>query len=92
MYLDSQKECLLVEDARRNFFRNVKAFRSKERPRAFDPMELYPGKSEGEVATELALYFNRISAEFSPLEPSEIPRMHSRRLPVLQPYLPHTHG
>ena len=63
VYLESQKECLLVDDARRNFFRNVKAFKSKDRPSAFDPMELYPGKSEAEVAGELASYFNRISCD-----------------------------
>ena len=41
VYLDSQKECLLVEDATRNFFRNVKAFKTKDRPKAFDPMSLF---------------------------------------------------
>ena len=85
-YLDSQRQCLLVEDARRNFFRNVKAFQAKERPKAFDPMDLFPGKNEEEVAAELAAYFNRISAEFNPLEPSDIPRTHSRPLPTLRPY------
>ena len=86
VYLESQKDCLLVEDAMRNFFRNVKAFKSKERPKAFDPLELFPGSSEEEVAEELAGYFNRISSEFQPLEPTDIPRTHSRKLPVLMPY------
>lgn len=85
-YLDSQRECLLVEDASRNFFRNVKAFQAKERPKAFNSMDLFPGKEEAEVAAELAAYFNWISAEFSPLEPSDIPRTRSRKLPVLRPY------
>ena len=75
-YLESQKKGLLVEDAARNFFRNVKAFQSKERPKPFDVRELFPGKSDPEVAEELAEYFNRISHEFSPLEPSEILRTH----------------
>ena len=66
--------------------RNVKAFQSKERPKAFDPMDLFPGKSEGQVADKLAGYFNRISSEFSPLEPCQIPRTHSRKLPVLLPF------
>ena len=86
IYLDSQKECLLVEDATRNFFRNVKAFKTKDRPKAFDPMSLFPGKTEAEVASELAGFFNRISSEFQPLEPHEIPRTHHRALPTLQPY------
>ena len=85
-YLGSQKDCLLVDDARRNFFRNVKAFRSKERPRAFDPRALFPEKTEAEVAAELAGFFNKISSEFLPLEPEDIPRTHHRELPVLQPY------
>ena len=75
-----------MEDARRNFFRNVKAFQAKERPKAFDPMDLFPGESEGQVADNLAKYFNRISCEFDPLEPADIPRTHSRKLPVLLPY------
>ena len=86
IYLQSQKDCLLVDDTRRNFFRNVKAFQSKECPKSFVPMSLFPGRSEVEVAGELATYFNRISAEFQPLEPSDIPRTHDRDLPVLLPY------
>ena len=31
-YLQSQRDVLLVDDARRNYFRNVKAFKSKDRP------------------------------------------------------------
>ena len=85
-YLDSQRNCLLVEDARRNFFRNVKSFQAKERPKDFDPLELFPGKSPKEAAEALAAYFNRISAEFQPLEPADIPRTHHRTLPVLEPY------
>ena len=85
-YLQSQRDCLLVDDARRNFFRNVKAFQSKERPKSFDPMDLFPGKSEEFVTRELAQYFNRISSEFQPLEPSEIPRTFHRVLPTLLPY------
>ena len=85
-YLQSQRSVLLVEDARRNFFRNVKAFQSRERPKPFDVRSLFPGKSDTEVADSLASFFNRISREFDPLEPSDIPRTHDRRLPVLEPY------
>ena len=46
----------------------------KERPKSFDPMDLFPGKNEEEVAVELAAYSNRISSEFSPLKPSDISR------------------
>ena len=85
-YLESQKDGLLVEDARRNFFKNIKAFQSKDRPKAFNPLSFFPGKTEEEAAQEIATYFNRISAEFQPLEPSEIPRTHHRTLSELLPY------
>ena len=39
-----------------------------------------------EVANEVASYFNRISAKFDPLEPSDISRTYHRKLPVLLPY------
>ena len=34
----------------------------------------------------MAEYFNRISHEFQPLEPSDIPSTYARRLPLLQPW------
>ena len=85
-YLESQKEGLLVQDAARNFFRNVRAFQSNEKPKQFDVRVLFPGKNDAFVADQLASYFNRISHEFVPLEPSDIPRTHQRELPVLEPY------
>ena len=85
-YLQSQRDCLLVEDARRNFFRNVKAFQAKERPRQFDVRSLFPGKSDAQVADSLAAFFNRISQEFQPLEPKDIPRTHDRDIPMLHPF------
>ena len=54
--------------------------------RGLDPMSLFPGKSEANVAAELATYFNCISTEWQPLEPGDIPRTHSRALPVLLPF------
>ena len=85
-YLESQKQGLLVEDAARNFFRNVKAFQAKERPQQFDVRSLYPGLADQDVADELSRYFNRISSEFSPIESCQIPRTHDRALPRLEPY------
>ena len=86
-YLESQRNVLLVDDARRNYFRNVKAFKSKDRPRPFDVRSIFPGKSDAEVADALAIYFNRISSEFEPLEPADIPRTYSRNLPKLAPFM-----
>ena len=53
-YLQSQRNALLVDDARRNFFRYVKAYQSAERPKQFDPRSLFPGKSDKETAEGLA--------------------------------------
>lgn len=86
IYIQSQRDVLLVEDARRNFFRNVKAFQSRERPRSFDVRALFAGKSDNEVVDSLASFFNRISQEFYPLEPCDIPRTHDRQLRLLEPY------
>ena len=42
-YLQSQRKVLLVDDSPCNFFRNIKAFKSKDRPRPFDVCQLFPG-------------------------------------------------
>ena len=57
-YLQSQRDVLLVDDARRNYFRNVKAFKTKDRPVPFDARSLFPvGRTGKEVAEELAVFF-----------------------------------
>ena len=43
LFVDRQKEVLTAADASRAFFRNVKAFDSKEKPRVFDVRDLFPG-------------------------------------------------
>ena len=75
---------LLDKDGERHFFKNVKNYQSKDRPVPFDVRSLYPGRSDLEVASELASHFNEISHEFSPLEPCQVPRTFSEPLPVLQ--------
>ena len=77
---------LLVDDARRNFFRNVKALQTRDRPKPFNVRSLFPGRTDEEVAESLAEFFNKISSEFQPLEPADIPRTHRRVLPNLQPF------
>ena len=86
-FLQSQRDVLLVDDARRNYFRNIKAFKTKDRPIPFDFQCLFPpGRSDAEVAEVLAGFFNRISHEFEPLEQEDIPTTHSKVLPRLLPY------
>ena len=71
VYQDSQRLVLLADDGDRSFFKNVKAYMTKEKPRPFSVSTLFPGKQDSEVAEVLADHFNAISREFLPLEPSE---------------------
>ena len=86
-YFDRQKDHLLASDANRNFYKYVKNFGEAERPKMFDVRELVgEGKTDEEIAEELAEYFNRISKEFEPLGPGDIPCTRDKDLPVLQEY------
>ena len=79
-YESSQKIRLLASDGERHFFKNVKNYQNKSRPEPFDVRTIFPGKSDQEVVTLLARHFNKISHEFSPLQPSEVPRTYRRPL------------
>ena len=81
-----KKEQLTAKDANRSFFRLVKSFSTPEKPQTFDVRSLRPGTSDGEVAEELADFFNRISSEFDPLADSEIPATSDRTFPTLSPH------
>ena len=85
-YCGSQKDALLASDGQRSFFKNVKNYKSCEKSEGFDVSTLFPGKTEKEVAEELAKHFNAISNEFEPLEPHQIPCTKERRLPTLEPF------
>ena len=84
-FLKSQRDKLLGPTATTNFFKNVRAFKSADRPKQFNIRELRPNKSDHEIATEAAAFFNRISNEFRPLSPEEIPATYHRDLPLLSP-------
>ena len=87
VYQDSQKAVLLGADGARDFFKQTKNYMSKQRPAPFDPMDLFPGRSEQEVADLLAEHFNAISMEFTPLDSNnDIPTTFSKSLPTLHPY------
>ena len=60
-YQDSQKLKILADDADRNFFQNAKNYMSKQRPKPFDVLDLFPDKSESEAAELLSEHFNTIS-------------------------------
>ena len=82
-FLKNQRDKLLGPSASTNFFKNVKAFKDADRPKNFNLRDLRPDNSEAEIAEEAAAYFNRISSEFTPLTPDDIPHTYHRDLPPL---------
>ena len=81
--MDLKKRQLTEPDAARGFFRLVKAFSTPEKPQKFDARCLCPGENDKEVAEKLAAFFNRISAEFDPLTPGQIPLARTRKIDLL---------
>ena len=82
-FLEKQRENLTSPGASKQFYKNVRNFNSIEKPKSFDIHDLLPNKSDAEAAEEVASYFNRISAEFRPLQPDDIPRSYDRPMPLL---------
>ena len=82
-YLNKQRGEIASPDKIKKIFKTVSAYKTAEKPKAFDIRELRPGVKDKELANEVAGYFNRISDEFSPLDPFEIPSTYNRQLPLL---------
>ena len=82
-YMEEQKKVLTAPDASRAFFKNVRAYQSKEKPPQFDVRDLYVGKSDDEVAASLADHFNAISSEFDGLNADTMPVTDPGYLPYL---------
>ena len=82
-YWEHQKRELLRGDASRVFFKNVKAYSSKERPPQFDVRTILPGLNDTQVAEKLAEHFNGISCEFEGLDPADIPATFSSPVQIL---------
>ena len=62
-FVENQKKKFLGKDAMRSFYKNVKALDSKEKPKDFDVRDLFPGKSDFQVAEKVADHFSAINAE-----------------------------
>ena len=73
VYLKQQRLAMTGPNAARNFYGNVKAYNTREKPAQFDVRDLYPEKSDKEVAEALAAHFNAISSEFHGLREEDIP-------------------
>ena len=82
-YLEKQKNRLTDPNASRNFFRNIKNYKTYERPKSFNVSDLRPNSSDIEVADEVAQFFNSISSEFEPLQEGDIPSTYHRDIPKL---------
>ena len=80
-YLDNLKKNLTSDDASRNFFQLVKAFKSREKPPSFDIHDIYPDKADHDIAEDLATHFNAISSKFRGLQPADISR--ARSIPLV---------
>ena len=83
-YFANQKIYILAEDAARVFFKNVRRYKSADKPEVFDVRSLCPGEPDEVVAEKLAEFFNKISMEFTPLEPDQVPHTFARQLPALE--------
>ena len=83
IFLSRQRSKFTGPEASTHFYRNVKSFKNAEKPKEFDVRDLRPGKSDKEVADEVAEFFNRISREFAPLETTDIPLTYNKTLPEM---------
>ena len=84
-YLKIQKEKLTGPDASKHFFKHVKDFSSKEKPKGFEVCDLYPEANEREVAEKLADHFSTVGGAHTPLTDTDIPVSYSNPRPELDP-------
>ena len=85
-YWENQKKTMLQNDANRAFFKNIKAYKSKEKPPDFNVRSLFERElNDKQVAEKLADHFNGISCEFNGLAPDQIPATYSSPIPALDP-------
>ena len=83
VYMESQRKAMLGPDAARCFYKNVKAYQSKEKPQNFDVRSLFPGQDDQSVADRLADHFNSVSQEFTGLDKDLVPDPGGPPLPPL---------
>ena len=86
-FQEQQKIQLLSDDGDRVFFKQTKNYLSKQRPKPFDVLDMFPGQTEQEVADLLADHFNAVSNEFKPLDHNnDIPKAPSKPIEMLSPH------
>ena len=84
-YVKLQKEKLTGPDANKDFFKHVKTYASKEKPKGFDIADLFPEDSEQQIAEKLAEHFTKVGGPSSPLTEADIPTSYSNPKPDLDP-------
>ena len=67
-------------------FQLLKKLAIPDRPKAWSVNSLRPKLTDKQLADELAVFFSRITEEFSPLQPEEIPSTYSSPFPILMPH------
>ena len=82
VFFEKVKKIAFEERSNKRYYGAVKLLGGKEAPKPFDIRVLFPGKTDQEIANELAGYFNKISREFPLL--GEIPANFTSRLNVEQ--------
>ena len=68
-YFERMKAAAFAAKNSKGYYKTIRMLGGKEAPKVFDIRVLFPGRSDFEIAEELAIYFNQISNEFIPLGP-----------------------
>lgn len=85
VYWENQRKTLLAPDASRAFFKNAKAYSSRERPKNFDVRQLFDEKIEDdEIIERQAEHFASVNADLTGLA-YPIPTTYSCPFPLLTP-------
>ena len=79
-YNKEKKEKVLGAD-KNNFYKCVNAFLNQSE--RWDVRSMFPEMGDVDIANEVAVFFNRISNEYPPLNPRDIPTTHESPLPDL---------
>ena len=82
-YIESQKKNFFGKDAARNFFKNVRAINSKEKPKQFDVRNMFPDCPDEEVAEKVTDQFGSINSKFPGLDEGYNPSQFTGTIPVL---------
>ena len=84
-YWSREEEKLKQLGSHNKAYRAIQCLKSHDRPKNWEINELNPQMSDAELAEDLALFFNRISHEFTPLDGTEVEEDDSEPV-FLQPH------